>query len=1038
MDSICEPSNERSGGATGDPSDWESDRKSGARPSEMSEELGTKNTEPDPGTDSFESRALCRKDLVDQWKFRFYPLTVPAFRRALESHSCAAMTLSVALLQLGKRFTLLAAQSDRRQSGTRLASSGGSSGVVDPLCAHGPYAYPTRLSVIEDLAADLMNGNPTPDASACDVGAARMIQLTAAAFVIEALLNIAQFHQQTSVPSLITLTCVWFNLFLGLGSLLVAGTEAFTARWRQAIFFFLIALLAGNTVLGTIGKEPLQLFMSLIILMVGTGILLPWSVKLQISFDLLCLGTWALQIFWNFSHDDFGSYKIAGVIMAAAVSYFACAGRESSIEERKESERKIRENEITLRQIFDANTDGIALIDFETRRLIDVNTQFLRLSGFQRHEVVGKTSREVNVWTDSAAEAEFARRIQTEGAVKNMEVDCRRKDGKLVPCLLSSVVLKVRGKHTMMTIARDIAEVRESQDRLRESEATLRAMFDHSLDCIWLLDWNTHVLVESNEEFRRVMGYTRDEMVGKRFEELVRPVDPARLEQFAQLLESGSEVRNFEINFCNRSGRQFHALLSAAAVTIAGKPYLLTMARDITDLVSAREAALTASRAKSEFLSIMSHEIRTPMNAILGMAELVGESDLGFEQRRYLDTIIGNGNSLLTLINGILDLAKVESGKLALEASEFDIEELADSVVETLAARVYEKHLELSLRFASDLPTAVVGDQYRLRQILNNVIGNAIKFTDKGEIVVEIALNRDSRNPGNYLFVVRDTGIGIPPDKLEKVFGAFTQADTSTTRRFGGSGLGLTIVERLVAMMGGCVWIESELGKGSAFFITVDLKTTRSTSQEEFSGTQHLLSDVGTLLIAPNATVRTTVADSLRSKGAQVTEVASEPEAFAAIDCAARSGHLPELLLVDCDTVLEESSIDLHRIRAAQPNAAVVLLLSPRGLGARLRFMRSENLQYSIRRCPTSGWVRPTDSPKSACSMMRTGTRPISPTFKPSARLSSAARVARAFATAPTRSSLMGSFLGLSARLLTDSNLVAARKEGSGIDACAA
>jgi PAS domain S-box-containing protein len=612
----------------------------------------------------------------------------------------------------------------------------------------------------------------------------------------------------------------------------------------------------------------------------------------------------------------------------------------------KKIEGKLRESEAMLRKIFDQSFDPMAVMDIESDAFVDANQAFLRFYGLNsKEDLVGFgpehfAPEEINVQVYDL--------LRRNGQIIDKEFDFTSRDGKLRSMLLSVTTMELGGRSCWVSTAHDITAIREAERKLRESEAMMRGMFDASPDCITLAGLSNGTFVAANDSFVKEFGYSLDETIGKTQLEMRLWADLPQAREVMERLRAGSVISNMELSLRHKDEMIVPYLVSAALTEIGSEQYVVGIMRDITqlkaaeqELVRAREAALAASKAKSEFLSSMSHEIRTPMNAILGMADLLAESQLEPEQRRFVDVMIANGNSLLELINSILDLAKIEAGRLQMEQAEFDLSDLINQTLVTFAARAHSKGLELIGRVGPDVPEHLVGDPLRLRQILINLIGNAIKFTSKGEVIFSVDRNLDS----NLLFSVTDTGIGIAADKIAAIFSNFTQADSSTTREYGGSGLGLAIVERLVRLMDGNIWVESTPGKGSKFTFTARFGVAAKVMKVAATHALPDLAGFRILVVDDNATNRLIVREMVMSRGAKVTEAESGYEALTEIRDAVRNGRPYQLVLSDMRMPGMDGLELSQRIRnehfAVDP---LILMLSSDDLSLQLSRIREAGL----------------------------------------------------------------------------------------------
>jgi len=452
----------------------------------------------------------------------------------------------------------------------------------------------------------------------------------------------------------------------------------------------------------------------------------------------------------------------------------------------------------------------------------------------------------------------------------------------------------------------------------KRAEEELDRFFTMSLDMLCIAGTDGY-FKRVNPAWEKTLGYTREELLARPYSEFIHPDDRRETAARARGVAKGESLVSFENRYVCKDGTTKWLFWKASLDPDEQRIY--AMARDVTErrraeealeenatrlallvkeLELARHRAEDAARVKSDFLANMSHEIRTPMNAVVGMTDLALSTELSAEQRGYLATVKVSARALLDLVDEILDLSKIEAGKLELDRIEIDVRETVEDAIKVLALRAGEKGLELACRLSPALPPILLGDPGRLRQVVVNLVGNAIKFTERGEVVLDAEVASEDRDDVSIRFSVRDTGIGVPVDKQAQIFAPFTQADTSTTRRFGGSGLGLAISAQLVEMMGGHLALTSEVGHGSTFSFTARFQRPRAETVPPGPPPAWVdLSGLPVLIVDDNATNRQILLEMLTSWRMRPTATAGGGEALACLKDALAAGRPFQLVLSD-------------------------------------------------------------------------------------------------------------------------------------------
>jgi len=580
---------------------------------------------------------------------------------------------------------------------------------------------------------------------------------------------------------------------------------------------------------------------------------------------------------------------------------------QNEIAERKQAEHTLKDSERRYRHLVDNANDLIYRTD-DKGNFSFANPTAIKTTGYTREEIIGKNYLDLihPEYTDTAA-IFYADQLENRIPSTYLEFPMITQKGEEI-WIGQNAQLLMEGENPFgfQALGRDITDRVKAERALRESQERIKAILKTSQVGIVAIDAEQHKIVEANPKAIELIGRPKKEVIGSVCHNFICPAERGR----CPITDLNQTVDNAERALVRPDGSKLPILKSTAPVSINGRACIIESFIDISELKNTQaeletaievanrltDEAQSANQAKSEFLAMMSHEIRTPMNAIIGMTELCLDTSLTEEQRGFLQTVSSSAEALLYLINDILDFSKIEAGLMELERIPFDLRDLVEAIAETLSVQAGDKGIDLLCDVDIDISGRVTGDPGRLRQVLVNLVGNAIKFTEKGEVYIRVKKTpgRPEKEIGLH-FAVSDTGIGIPPDRQEVIFERFSQADTSTTRKFGGTGLGLSISNSIVEMMGGSLQLSSTPGKGSTFYFEVSLPWEAG----EPDGVHYDMPDlekVAVLVADDNRTNRFILEKTLDAWGFQTRTAKSGTEV---LECLNQAQKPFDLLILD-------------------------------------------------------------------------------------------------------------------------------------------
>lgn len=637
-----------------------------------------------------------------------------------------------------------------------------------------------------------------------------------------------------------------------------------------------------------------------------------------------------------------------------------------------------KRSEAELRSFIEESPFGIFRTNVEEDRFLSSNPALVRMLGYESEEDLQQISLSSDLYSDAQDREQIITTLLRNG-YSDTEAMFRRKDGSFITLHLSGRLTDdpVSGGHIFEGIAEDVSIRKRVERALHESEQRFRQVVESA---------PVGIYIQTEGVFRYLnpaalamfRAQRSSQIVGKPFLELIHPDQREAVAARARSVCEENKVAPFEEEKLLRlDGDLLEAEVSAIPFLFEENEGALVFVRDITErkreqakrkaleqhfrqrqkrheneLIRARREAEAANQAKSLFLANMSHEIRTPMNGVIGMVQLLMETDLNAEQRRYASVVQSSGKSLLMLIDGILDLSKIEAGKIVLEKVSFELRELVANVLHLVSVQAQAKGLQLDFRVASEIPVKARGDAHRVFEVLTNLVTNAIKFTDRGRVSIDVELLSQEEENLILHFGVTDTGIGIKREQVTSLFSPFIQADSSTTRKYGGTGLGLAISKQLVELMGGRIGVESEAGKGSTFWFTLPLgKESDGSAKNEtwpFSSSagagsvprmasqQQELSAVRILVVEDNSTNQEVALAQLRKLGYCADAVSNGREAIVALE------ETPyDLVLMDCEMPEMDGYQTSMHIRESGAIVPVIAVTAHAMLGDREKCIRA-------------------------------------------------------------------------------------------------